>query len=162
MLRADLLDADHQRRCRAVLGSDTGIGIPPDRTDRLFKSFSQVDASTTRKHGGTGLGLAICKQIATLMGGEIGVESESGKGSTFWLECRFSIGEESASSQIQPPELRASAVSWLSEHETTASVLSESLSGFGVDVRSWATWRDVRRNRPSRGGRQAVRADSRG
>jgi PAS domain S-box-containing protein len=66
--------------------TDTGIGIPPDRLDRLFKTFSQVDSSTTRHYGGTGLGLSIVKRLAELMGGEAGVRSEAGQGSTFWIK----------------------------------------------------------------------------
>jgi len=73
---------------------DTGIGIPQNKMDRLFKSFSQVDSSTTRRFGGTGLGLVISKRLAEMMGGRIGVESKEQKGSTFWFTSTFERQEE--------------------------------------------------------------------
>jgi two-component system, sensor histidine kinase and response regulator len=74
--------------------TDTGIGIPADRLDRLFKSFSQVDSSTTRHYGGTGLGLSIVKRLAELMGGEVGVRSELGRGSTFWVKVQVEVAKQ--------------------------------------------------------------------
>jgi two-component system, sensor histidine kinase and response regulator len=76
--------------------TDTGIGIPAERIDRLFKTFSQIDSSTTRHYGGTGLGLSIVKRLAELMGGEVGVRSDTGRGSSFWVTLKIDAGLELA------------------------------------------------------------------
>ena len=87
----------HSRPCRLrARVSDTGIGIPKDRMDRLFQSFSQVDASTNRRFGGSGLGLAISKRLIELMGGDIAVESEAGVGTTFSFTIPVGIAEPAA------------------------------------------------------------------
>ncbi|MBU0971210.1 MAG: response regulator [Proteobacteria bacterium] len=84
--------------------TDTGIGIPEDRMDLLFKSFTQADASMTRKYGGTGLGLTISKQLSGLMGGEIGVESREGEGSTFWFTVVLEKQSGPGTKEIVIPE----------------------------------------------------------
>lgn len=113
--------------------SDTGIGVPHDRLDRLFASFQQVDASTTRKYGGTGLGLAICKQLVELMGGRIWAESQPGEGSTF----HFTAMLKSAKRQT---------ASWLNDEAELALegrrmlVLSEGSLNRDMLVRYAAAW----------------------
>jgi signal transduction histidine kinase/CheY-like chemotaxis protein len=84
---------------------DTGVGIPANKLNVLFRKFSQVDASTTRKYGGSGLGLAISKQLAELMGGDIGVQSEEGKGSEFWFTAR--LEKPSPDESVSAAESRA-------------------------------------------------------
>lgn len=114
--------------------SDSGIGIPAARLERLFKSFSQVDTSTTRNYGGTGLGLAICKQLVELMGGQIGVSSEEGRGSLFWFTIPLGIATESLgtaeSSRVDPSQLRVLVVS---PREVQRTILSQQLHVWNVE-----------------------------
>lgn len=112
--------------------SDTGIGIAPEDKNKLFKSFSQIDASTTRQYGGTGLGLAICKQLIELMGGEIGVESQLGKGSTFWFTVSF--GLQSAESENIPLSRQGIRLLVVDSNATNRQVILSFARSWGMHV----------------------------
>ncbi|MFZ6759487.1 response regulator [Undibacterium sp. Ji50W] len=106
---------------------DTGIGLTEQQIAQLFQSFQQADASTTRKYGGTGLGLAISKQLAQLMGGEVGVESEHGKGSTFWFTARLGKGNVIERSLLPEPDLRGKRILVVDDNDSARTVLTELL-----------------------------------
>jgi len=100
-IRVELLERSTQDALLRISVSDTGIGIPAETLPRLFHAFEQADNSTTRRYGGTGLGLAITRKLALMMGGDTGVDSTPGAGSTFWLTLRLRIREE-AGPQTEP------------------------------------------------------------
>lgn len=114
---------------------DTGIGIPAERLDRLFRTFSQVDASTTRRYGGTGLGLAICKQLVEAMRGTIGIESQVGVGSTFWFEIPFAVVKrDGGNARLLPDQLQDARVLVVDDNETNREILKDQLSRWGLHV----------------------------
>jgi signal transduction histidine kinase/DNA-binding response OmpR family regulator len=109
---------------------DTGIGIPKEKLASLFSPFTQVDGSTTRKYGGTGLGLSISKQLVELMGGEVGVESEEARGSTFWFTV---VLEKQAAVRASEParDLNGAKVLVVDDHVANRAVLSAMLIPWG-------------------------------
>jgi signal transduction histidine kinase/DNA-binding response OmpR family regulator/streptogramin lyase len=128
---------------------DTGLGIPPEKMGLLFEKFSQVDGSNTRRFGGTGLGLAISKQLVTLMGGSIGVESRMGEGSAFWFELPLRIDEQSQAAPVPATDLVGLRALILAGKEVNRRVLQEQIAGWGIRAGSLAG---------SEGALQALRA----
>jgi PAS domain S-box-containing protein len=112
---------------------DTGIGLTPAQMGRLFQSFSQGDTSTTRKFGGTGLGLVIAKKLAELMGGEVGVYSEPGKGSTFWFTARLGRGDVQRQRALAA-DLQGKRVLVVDDNANARLVLSDMLNSMGFKV----------------------------
>ncbi len=109
---------------------DTGVGIPENKQDTIFDKFTQVDGSTTRKYGGTGLGTTISKQLAELMGGEIGLVSKVGEGSTFWFTARFGAGRKLKTPELPPyPGVRVLVGN---ENRTASDVIAAYLGHMGA------------------------------
>jgi len=113
---------------------DTGIGIPADKLDCLFQSFSQVDASTTRKYGGTGLGLAISKRLSEMMGGDIGVSSEPGNGSEFWFTVRLSLQSGQNCQRSTSAPIQGMLVLVVDDNATNREILTTRLASWGAIV----------------------------
>jgi len=112
---------------------DTGIGIPADKLDLLFDKFTQLDSSMNRKFGGTGLGLALSKELAKLMGGEIGVVSAEGQGSTFWFTARLALqAADAASSTPAPDEFRGRRILIVDDNPTARILLERLITSFGM------------------------------
>jgi signal transduction histidine kinase/DNA-binding response OmpR family regulator len=126
---------------------DTGIGIPADRLDRLFQSFSQVDASTTRRYGGTGLGLAISRRLTELMGGHIEVTSEVGVGSDFRVTIAAAAGEAPRSTRRdlsgEQPVLRGKRVLVVDDNATNRRILVAHLDAWGMPTRATESPREA-------------------
>jgi signal transduction histidine kinase/DNA-binding response OmpR family regulator len=135
VVKARVQDKDENGQLVYFAVSDTGIGLTSEQMGRLFQAFEQADASTTREHGGTGLGLAISKRLAQLMGGDVGVDSESGKGSTFWFTARLGNGLATSRHSAPRPDLRGRHVLIIDDNPQARAVLSSMLSSmtFVVD-----------------------------
>lgn len=126
-----LVEVDRDSRSESTLRvsvTDTGIGIPNEKQSSLFKRFTQADSSTTRRFGGTGLGLVICKHLVEFMGGEIGVESIPGRGSTFWFTLPLPPEPQAIPHTVESPSFVGSRMLVVEDNPASRSVILEMLA----------------------------------
>ncbi len=141
-IKSKVQEQDEGQHCRLqVTVRDTGIGIPKDRLDRLFKSFSQVDASSTRAHGGSGLGLAISERLVGLMGGRIWVESAVGKGSSFHFTATLPVSHELHETNLEDvrPELAGKRLLIVDDNATNRRILTLQTEAWSMDSKATAS-----------------------
>jgi len=135
ILQGRLLEETPTQVTMRLLVRDTGIGIPKERQAAIFESFTQADGSTTRQYGGTGLGLTICRQLAVLMGGSIELESEPGRGSTFWVDLTLpKQADTPAALRRDPGSLRNLRALIVDDNSTNRLILREQLHSWGCRV----------------------------
>jgi len=127
VIKGRVLEASEDGQLVEFSVSDTGIGMTEAQVGRLFQAFEQADTSTTRKYGGTGLGLAISKRLAELMGGNVGVTSELGKGSTFWFTARLGKGSAAVRPSLLRSDLRGRRILVIDDNSSARTVLSSML-----------------------------------
>ena len=130
-LKAVIEEEDPNRALIRFSVSDTGIGISEEKMDRLFKSFSQIDGSTSRKYGGTGLGLAISKQLTEFMGGSIGVDSKEGEGSTFWFTAALEKQPDINDTLTVPEDFQKKRILIIDNNDVNRQVFREQLKSWG-------------------------------
>jgi Amt family ammonium transporter len=133
VIRVSLVERTESDAAIRLSVRDTGIGVPADRRDRLFQSFSQLDASTTRQYGGTGLGLAISRQLVEMMQGQIGVESQPGRGSTFWCTVRLRLQPQAKGAFGRvADQLRDLRVLVVDDNAASREILTSQLESWGM------------------------------
>jgi signal transduction histidine kinase/CheY-like chemotaxis protein/HPt (histidine-containing phosphotransfer) domain-containing protein len=141
-VRASLVSETGSEAVLCFSIKDTGIGISAEKQDMLFQKFTQADASTTRRYGGTGLGLAISKQLAEMMGGEIGVISEEGKGSEFWFTVRLGKQAERRRHVASPADIQGAHVLVVDDSATNREIVLAQLA-------AWGLWAEAAADGPS-------------
>jgi two-component system sensor histidine kinase/response regulator len=134
IISADILEQDEETIFLKFNVSDTGIGLTSEQKGKLFQSFQQADSSTSRKFGGTGLGLAISKQLANLMGGDVGVDSEFGKGSTFWFTAKFKLDKTITKRVLFKEDLSSKSVLVIDDNEPARLIIEDMLIAMSLKV----------------------------
>ena len=134
IISADILEQDEETIFLKFNVSDTGIGLTSEQKGKLFQSFQQADSSTSRKFGGTGLGLAISKQLANLMGGDVGVDSEFGKGSTFWFAAKFKLDKTITKRVLFKEDLSSKSVLVVDDNEPARLIIEDMLIAMSLKV----------------------------
>jgi PAS domain S-box-containing protein len=130
-VHVDLLEETPEKAALKFRVTDTGIGIPEDKMDKLFKSFSQADESTTRKYGGTGLGLSICQRLTRMMGGRIGVRNRSPRGCEFWFTLAFDMQTQLPEPPQPNGDIKGRSILIVDDNQTNRFLLKQQLKMWG-------------------------------